>query len=104
VLEAFFAIQSFQSLFRVLAEGMRQLANVDPAHLIDNWQLIFEFVRSQAVMTPQQARAKQMAAELEDAQVRVRAGQQRSEELKMASEELTQQLAEDSMGGDALQK
>jgi hypothetical protein len=56
VFDAFFAIQSFQSLIRVLAEGMRQLANFDTAHLIDCCQLIFEFVRSQAVMTPQQAR------------------------------------------------
>jgi hypothetical protein len=33
VLDAFFAIQSFESLIRVLAEGMRPLANFDPAHL-----------------------------------------------------------------------
>jgi hypothetical protein len=31
VFDAFFAIQSFQSLIRLLAEGMRELANFDPA-------------------------------------------------------------------------
>jgi hypothetical protein len=34
VLDAFFAIQSFQSLIRILAEGMPQLTNFDPAHLL----------------------------------------------------------------------
>jgi hypothetical protein len=100
VLDAFFAIQSFQPLIRVLTDEMRQLANFDPAPLIESCQLIFEFVRSQAVMTPQEARAKQPAAELEDAQVRVRAGQQRIEELKRQSEELREQLAEDRVDRD----
>jgi hypothetical protein len=98
--KAFFAIQSVQSLIRVLREGMRQLANFDPAHLIDDCELIFEFVPSQAVMTPQQSHAKRRAAELEEVQVRIRAGQRCIEELKKASEELRQQLAEDRLDRD----
>jgi hypothetical protein len=97
VLDAFFAAQSFQSLIGVLAEGMRQLANFDPAHRIDDCQLVFEFVRGRAVMTAQQARAKQLAAKLEDAHLRIHAGQHCIEELKKASQELRQQLAEDSV-------
>jgi hypothetical protein len=100
VFDAFFAIQSVYSPIRILPEGMRQLANFDPAHLIDCCQLIFEFVRSQAVMTSEQARAKQLTAELEDAQVRIRTGQQGIEQLKKASEQLREQLAEDSVDQD----
>jgi hypothetical protein len=35
VFDAFFAIQSFQSLIRVLVEGMREPTNFDSAHLSD---------------------------------------------------------------------
>jgi hypothetical protein len=104
VFDALLRIKWFESFVQVLAEGIRQFANFEPAHLIEFCRFIFEFVRGQEIITPEQAYAKQLAAELEEAQVRIRAGQQCINDLKMASEGLKRQLAEGSFCCDDLSR
>jgi hypothetical protein len=49
-LDAFLGINSFEAFFQVLAEGIRQFARFDPAHLIEFCIFMFEFVRTEAVI------------------------------------------------------
>jgi hypothetical protein len=104
VFDAFFGIKSFESFLCVLAEGIRQFAKFAPEDMIMFCRFIFEFVRRQAIITPEQARARQLAAELEEAQVRIRAGQQCIDDLKTENEELKRQLAENSSDWDDLSR
>jgi hypothetical protein len=77
-LEAFDAlpgIKTRETFFQILAEGFWQFASFDSAQSILFCRFIFEFTRARGIMTPEQAHAMALSAELEKACIQIRAGQ-----------------------------
>jgi hypothetical protein len=100
--DALYEVKSLDELSRILAEGIRQFAVFEPAHLNEWCRFVFEFVRAGAVITEEHARDGLWTEELEEAQGRIRDEKQRLEDLQMANEELHRRLAEKHLHRDEM--